>query len=105
MLGELGLEAGAGRARLDARRARDGIDLEHAVERAQVDRDDAGVARAPGCASTPPTTLVPPPNGTTATSCSPHQSSTERSSSSEAGKATPSGGCGNSPRIPRTTSR
>ena len=35
--------ARAGRARLDARRARDGVDLEHAVERAQVDRDRAVV--------------------------------------------------------------
>ena len=45
VLAELGLEPGTGRARLDARRARDGIDLEHAVERAQVDRDHA---RVPG---------------------------------------------------------
>jgi hypothetical protein len=46
VLGELGLERGAGRAPLDAGRARDRVDLEHAVERAQVDRDRAVVRRA-----------------------------------------------------------
>ena len=46
VLGELLLEPRAGRAGLDARGARDRVDLEHAVERAQVDRDDARVARA-----------------------------------------------------------
>ena len=41
---ELGLERGAESARLDAGRARDRIDLEHAVEPAEVDRDRAAVA-------------------------------------------------------------
>ena len=43
---ELLLEPRAGGARLDARGARDGVDLEHPVERAQVDRDDAKVGGA-----------------------------------------------------------
>ena len=48
---------------LDARGARDRVDLEHAVERAEVERRPRrrGPGRAP--ASTPPTTLVPPPYG------------------------------------------
>ncbi len=39
VLAELGLERGPGGAGLDTRCARDGVDLEHAVERAQVDCD------------------------------------------------------------------
>ena len=51
---------GPARARLDQRRARDLVDLEHAVHPRQVDRHRALVA-APRTGSTPPTTLVPPP--------------------------------------------
>ena len=61
VLAELRLERRAGRAGLDARRARDLVDLEHAVERAQVDRDRAVVAGRPTSGVTPPTTDVPPP--------------------------------------------
>ena len=45
---------------LDARGARDAVDLQHAVEPAEVERHGAVVARA-GTGSAPPTTLVPPP--------------------------------------------
>ena len=53
----------AGRSRRPgcARRARR-VDLEHAVQRAEVERT-APAWPGPGTASTPPTTLVPPPNG------------------------------------------
>ena len=81
---ELLLEPRAGRAGLDPRRARDAVDLEHAVEPRRLTATTPACP-GPGRASTPPTTLVPPPNGTTATSRSPHQSSTARSSSSEPG--------------------
>ena len=47
MLAELPLELGAGRAGLDPRGARHGIDLEHAVQRAQAQADRAGVAAGP----------------------------------------------------------
>ena len=47
MRAELPLELGPGRARLDPRRARDGIDLEHPVQRAQAQADRAGVAAGP----------------------------------------------------------
>src|SRR5437588_487023 len=46
VLGELLLEVRADRARLDPRRLRDGVDLEHAVERLKVDRDRTGVLLA-----------------------------------------------------------
>ncbi len=61
VLGELGLQAGSRGARLDQGRARDRIDLEHTVQRAQVDRDGAVVVRRPTSGVTPPTTDVPPP--------------------------------------------
>ena len=60
--------AGPRDAGLDARRARDRVDLQHAVEARQVERDHAGRSRPATRGSTPPTTLVPPPNGITATS-------------------------------------
>ncbi len=43
VLGELGLEGRPQGARLDQGRARDGVDLEHAVEGSEVDRDGAVV--------------------------------------------------------------
>ena len=57
---QLLLERGPGRAGLDQRRARDVVDLQHAVHRAEVERHDAVEARR-HLALTPPTTLVPPP--------------------------------------------
>ena len=55
--------------------------------------------------STPPTTLDPPPKGMQAMSRSEHQSRMATTSFSSRGWATTSGGFGNSPRLPRTTSR
>ena len=51
---------GPARARLDQRRARDVVDLEHAVQPREVDARPRPRAR-PRTGSTPPTTLVPPP--------------------------------------------
>ena len=98
--GELLLEPRAGRAGLDARRARDGVDLEHAVQRAQVDRHRARVRRA-GPASTPPTTLVPPPtrHDRDVALAAPVEHA-RAAPPRRAGGATPSGGCGNSPAQP-----
>ena len=63
VLGELLLEPRPGRARLDARRARDRVDLEHAVQPRRGRRDDRALVAGPARGSTPPTTLVPPPYG------------------------------------------
>ena len=49
VLGELLLQARAGRAGLDARGARDVVDLEHAVHRAERERDRAAGPDAPRC--------------------------------------------------------
>ena len=47
VLAELPLQLRPGRARLDPRRARAVVDLEHAVQRAQAQRDGAGVRAGP----------------------------------------------------------
>ena len=60
VLGELVVERRAEHPGLDPRGPRDRVDLEHPVERAEVDRHRARVA-SPTRGSTPPTTLVPPP--------------------------------------------
>ena len=105
VLGELGLEAGAGRARLDARRARDRVDLEHAVEPAQVHGDDAGVAgpRDRVDAADDARAAAERHHGDVVLAAPVEHRTAARPPSR--GKATPSGGWGNSPRIPRTTSR
>jgi len=46
VLGQLLLQARAGRSRLDPRRSRDRVDLKHAVQSLDVDRHDAAVAIA-----------------------------------------------------------
>ena len=102
VLAQLLLQPRARRARLDPRRQRAGVDLQHAVEPAQVDRhrrplaqprldpaDDAGAAA----------------EGITAAPSASAQLSTVSISDSSRGKATRSGGFSNSPRNPRTTSR
>src|SRR5882672_6474199 len=79
---ELLLERGSEHPRLDAGGARRAIDLEHAVEVREVERDGAAVAPADAA-----------------------QSSSARTSSSLRGKATTSGAWENSRRSARTTSR
>ncbi len=57
MLAQLVLEAGAGGAGLDPRRERGGVDIEHAVEAAQVDRDRRPPVREPRLGERPVVSL------------------------------------------------
>ena len=70
---------------------RDGVDLDQAGERLEVDRDGPPVAVRRTRGSTPPTTLVPPPKGIAASRRSAQTSSTRTRSSSSRGRATKSG--------------
>ena len=106
VLGELLLEPRAGRAGLDARGARDRVDLEHAVERAQVDATRARVAAARDARRRRRPRSCRRRTGIdrdVALAAPVEHARAARASSR--GRATPSGGCGNSPRMPRTTSR
>ena len=105
VLGELRLEPRAGRAGLDARGARDRVDLEHAVEPPEVERHGARVAagRAPGrrrrrrsCRRR---------TGTTGEVRAGGPLEHAQHLGLVAGRATASGGCWKRPRSARTTSR
>ena len=94
---ELALEVGAEDAGLHARQLRRGVDRQHPVQAAHVDRDH-GPRLLQARPARLPEMLDPPPNGITTASCSRAAATTAATSSSSAGRTTTSGSRPRSPR-------